>query len=121
MLKLDNVKIYTLAQEKFITYATKTELSTEDSSWKPISYRGAILIAVDQEPNVPAWTKDTTRKIATFKGTPSSSAAYFYLCNCLLQYLSNQNTELEVDLKPSEVNGLSLLISTNYSSSYLSI
>lgn len=83
MLKLDTIKIYNLAQEKFITYATKTELSTEDSSYKPILYRGAILIAVDQEPNVPAWTKDTTRKIATFKETPSSSAAYFYLLNCL--------------------------------------
>lgn len=74
-----------------------------------ILYRGAILIAIDQEPDVPVWTKDTTRKIATFQKTPSSSAAYFYLHSCVLQYLSNKNTELEaVDLKSREVNGLTV-------------
>lgn len=41
--------------------------------------------------------------------TPSSSAAYFYLHSCLLQCLSNENTQLEgVDLKLSEVNGLTV-------------
>lgn len=49
------------------------------------------------------------KKPQTKQKTLSSSAAYFYQHSCLLQYLSNENTQLEgAELKLSGVNGLTV-------------